>query len=762
MASDPATGDRLGLRDYVLAAAAGFLFFIVYLVWSSSGLDPSLWGEAAVAAGTRPAQTVFPGYWRLLAKPLFAGGEVSAAARTLRLLGSATGALSVSLVYLIVRQMLAFFARYRAPELWGNLATFFAAAATLCFAAGDHMWRMVQPLTPGAIRFFLILLSLHLTFRWYVKAGNLRLFALMFLLGLVAAETPLGFLLPVLAIVGYILVYNAVLNSELFSDGDLPGGYDLPKWRMFFLFAAGFLAGFEINVATFKSSGGALATGLDGFALLTRYATTYWTATAGASTPIGWVLTMALSVFPFVGVAVLAPRIARDNTPMPFGFGLLMFFAGILALLQTGIFPMMRVWEFAEGAVDIRSDCLMAVFALCSVITAAAAATLLAHECNLVYEFDDDMFTVVGRRGPFMRFLVPVLFAAMAVPVFLRIPHPVENEMRSIVDDALDETVRECGDARFVFTDGRLDAGLELAALSNGSRVRPLNMMGGSGSYDKHLRTRFFGAGDPDRETASTGVPVLMRVWAGEKENGMDESAIQLGFEFWKRARKPLPALSGMVARTKGLENGEPERGVAAAKELANRIIEVSKKTGGKVSSALKDALSAVSWRISRFARLRKDDDLADMLDDWNETVKKMMRLVEYERMRTFMQLTPYEGLRLALRRADFIEARRFGATVLQIDANDPEANFGTGMAYLMEDKLKEAQFYLERCLEARPEEPAVMNNLSIIYRKTGQLEKALEYAKRAYEILPDNEEVVDTLRQAEKAIEEAAPESGE
>jgi Flp pilus assembly protein TadD len=151
---------------------------------------------------------------------------------------------------------------------------------------------------------------------------------------------------------------------------------------------------------------------------------------------------------------------------------------------------------------------------------------------------------------------------------------------------------------------------------------------------------------------------------------------------------------------------------------------------------------------------MRDDEELAKELDEWNEAVKHMMRLVDYERTRTFMQMTPYEGLRLALRRADFAEARRYGAIVLQMDPEDPEANFGTGMAYLMEEKLKEAEMYLERTLVKRPDEPAVLNNLSIIYRKTNRLEKALEYVKKAHELLPANDEISRTLRDTERAME--------
>ena len=287
-----------------------------------------------------------------------------------------------------------------------------------------------------------------------------------------------------------------------------------------------------------------------------------------------------------------------------------------------------------------------------------------------------------------------------------------------------------------------------------GSKVKPLNMMSGPASWEKYIRTRHFAEGSPDRDSVEIGVPILLRIWAGETTNGMDKAAVQLGFEFWKRARKPLPKQSGFLAREKGITDADAARGVAVAKNIAARILAVVKAHPHlSISPALKSAVSSVSWRISRFARMRDDEVLANELDEWNDAVKHMMQLIEYERMRTFMQLTPYEGLRLSLRRADFAEARRYVTTVLQIDENDPEANFGTGMAYLMEEKYKEAEFYLTRTLVKRPDEPAVINNLSIIFRKTNRLDKALEYAKKAHELVPDNEEVKRTLKETERAI---------
>ena len=71
-----------------------------------------------------------------------------------------------------------------------------------------------------------------------------------------------------------------------------------------------------------------------------------------------------------------------------------------------------------------------------------------------------------------------------------------------------------------------------------------------------------------------------------------------------------------------------------------------------------------------------------------------------------------------------------------------------------MEEKYKDAEFYLERTLIKRPDEPAVLNNLSIIYRKTNRRDKSLEYVKKAHELAPENEEISRTLKDTERAVE--------
>ena len=749
-------GDKLGKRDVFLAFLAGIGSFLAYLVFSPRGLDPSLWNEMCVAAQIRPPATLFHGLWRLLAVGVlsFCGPEYITA--VLRIIGAIVGGLSVFFVYLILRQIVASLSRVKSFRLWGWIAPLFTMIATVCFGAGDALFRIISPLSPDAFQFVGLLFSLYLFLRFLKSGGTWRILLSMVFAGAVTAETPLGFLLPLVYYIVQRIALASFINDKQQLDAD-PGhlGF-MPRWRMFFSFVFGlFLLG-GVNIAVFMMFGGLEACGWSGFDLAFRYAVSYHEVIAFAASPIGWVLAVTFSLLPLVVSLVLFPMLCRDTEPIRFRLGLILFFAGILALVQCGILPYTRLWSFSSGAVEINSDFLECVFMLMTAITLALASSCFALGCQDIFFYDEDdgAFKVVAPRGIVMRNLVQVVVIACVLPTVFRVYRPVETELRSIVHDAIVETVRECGDAKFVFTDGRLDAGVELVASMAGSQVKPLSMMSGPSSWERYIRTRHFEEGSPDRASVEVGVPILLRVWAGEMTNGMDNAAIQLGFEFWRRARKPLPKCSGFVAREKGLSDAEAERGISVANNIAKRIIKLAKENPHvAVSPALRSAVSAVSWRISRFARMRDDEQLANELDEWNDAVKHMMRLIEYERMRTFMQMTPYEGLRLSLRRADFVEARKYGATVLQIDPEDPEANFGTGMAYLMEEKFKDAEFYLERTLIKRPDEPAVLNNLSIIFRKTNRLDKALEYVKKAHELAPENEEIARTLKDTERAI---------
>ena len=201
---DMVTDDgRIGFKNLILAAFVGLIAAVTVLVWGIPGLDPSMWNEVAVAAGVRPPQTIFPGFWRIVAEPVFKVCGISGGVRVLTFAGAALGGVAVALLCLIVRQLLALLIRTDRPyAAWsGRIAPFFACVAALLFGLSDPFSRIARVLSPSLLRLVCVLVIVHLALRWFVVGGRWRLFPLVALMGLLAGETPFGFVLP-LAFIG--------------------------------------------------------------------------------------------------------------------------------------------------------------------------------------------------------------------------------------------------------------------------------------------------------------------------------------------------------------------------------------------------------------------------------------------------------------------------------------------------------------------------------------------------------------------------------
>ena len=104
--------------------------------------------------------------------------------------------------------------------------------------------------------------------------------------------------------------------------------------------------------------------------------------------------------------------------------------------------------------------------------------------------------------------------------------------------------------------------------------------------------------------------------------------------------------------------------------------------------------------------------------------------------------------------------ARLYASRILRANPQDSSANFAVGMSYFIEEKYNRAEAYLKRSLEARPGEPAALNNLAVVQAKLGRLREAEANAVAAHVKFPDSREVNSTLdyirrRLAEKAAAE-------
>lgn len=729
---------NLRIRDWLLTFLLGAVFFFVYQFLAVPGIDPSLWEDVAVVSRLRPPHLMFPGLWRVLTFGLFATESTTDAAWILSLVGSLAGAVCAGLTYRIVRRLLAVIINVRdGRDIWRVwIAPFFSVVATILYCASDPMMETFRIFSPTALFILLTLSALSLLFRWFVEGGTTSLLVVFSILGLIAAESPIGFLF----IAGFVFAYWRLERDDL-----VPVSRDeLPQWKMFFLFLAFAALSLWSSLRLYVFFGGAAANGYGVSEVLFHYALSYLTDFLSWSSAAGWALGLGFGIVPLVVALSVFPLLVRDDRPMTFQTGGTMLFVGVVALMQTGVVPSTRFWLLFEGGL-VNSSYLLTFYGFCSALAVALFGASFTFESQLVYRNEDE-----PPPNLLLRFIVLILALGVVCALLARTYRPIETEMQKIVDQAIDETVEEAGDARFVFTDGVLDAGIEIAAHARGSHLKPINMLSWASGWERAVRSRHFPTG-ADRSAAEMGVPTLLRVWAGEKPGGMDESALQLGFDFWKRERKKMPVISGLLAREKGMDEVVAQRGVDRASILAQRILSVAEQAPSATPSpALTLALSDVSWRLSCLARLRGDSILADRLDAANSSLKSVEIKSEQERQRTFMQLTPREGLQIALHRADMTETHKYALAVLRSDPTDPEGNFGMGLYCMSRKRKAEAELYLLKCLERRPEEPVVLNNLSILCRQDRRWKEAVDYAKRALKMMPGNEDIIKTLKRAQ------------
>lgn len=734
--------DRPGKWNSLIAALAGLTVFIGYSLFPITAFTPEMSAHAAVVAGLRPAQEIFPGLWRLIAYLIPANAPAFA------LVGRIMAGLFGFFAYLAIRGAFSMLLRpsdYSA--VWSNrIAPVIAFIATLMMAFADPVWRVFAIFAPASIVFLFVVIVTCLYEGWIVKGGWWRLVGCLFLTGLFIAETPLALVFPPLFGYGFVRLWADLSEGSYQPREDIPDLASLPIWRIFLSTVMGIGIGFGANVLYMISTDMSGACGWKASYLIFHYWEQYLNLVPSAATFAGWLLAVGLVILPFLIVLRLFPRLTDDDLPVNFGFGLLILLCGVITFFEQGPVRGTWFWTWIGETESVSSQTLLGFISILASSTVAFAGAIFAFDAF------NEKRAQNYENGVSRFFKIAVVLSGVValLTVIPELPHRNFRKVLAFNDSAVKEVVREANGATRIFTDGSSDAALELEANRIGKKLYAINLMGTGSDYDLKLRTRALDD-EGDMLSAQMGAPVLLRVWACNKKGGLDNVAMQLGLELWKRERTlAAPQASAFLARTTGLQELDVSGAVQIAKSFADRIQELTPAAeSADVPPSVRREFFTISWRLSRMARFRHDIALADKLETMNSALKKMLRDIEYERMRVFMQLSPSEGLDFALRRADFSEAARYGAAVLKTDSEDPSANFGMGMYFLQGGRLDEAEKYLRKVLIRRPREAASLNNLSIICRKSKRYEEALKFAKLALEIAPENEEIQKTHRDA-------------
>lgn len=777
--------------DWLLALILAGVMGGLLTLWAFPGLSPDAWEDAAIGSGLRPMKAIFPGFWNAIARGFYSLAGISTGTLLIKILGRVVAGMSVGLVYLLLRQVLSITIRVR---LQFSSRRFFvvrgvAVLGAIFLACSDPIWRAGQAFTPPLLLLFLTILVATLFFSFLMSGGMKQIYLSMFLLGLLSAETPMGFFLLALVWGVYML---ALRHGAVAADSPIlnPVVEQSSKWHLTFLYAIGLVIGVGVNCATFIVFDGLSVFDKVGGDVPLLYATQWWTQFIHAASGLGWVLGLGVGVLPFVVSAVLLPRAVDEEQFLPYHMGAVFFVSGALAFAQLAELPPLWFWTWSPAA-RINSDYFLLVLMLFSAASVVFALAVMAVDVccrdhkrlamQRFAELKDEMD--VGKDEPtdvkplgvgarIVLFIVPALLLAGVVPGRQQ---GQTRRMLSIVNDYASEVLSECGNAKWIFTDGSFDPLLELNAAAQDRSIRALSMMAGNTPREQYIRTVCV-TNQEDRIALSIGAPMALRTWMHDHPDRLSEVAIQLGFELWKRDGKELPPCSGVLSRPVGMSEEDRLRGVESATDIADRILELYLEGGPSKSAGVRvnELFLFVQWRISRLARMRaeredragntdlamKDVSLSDRLDHNNASLNRILQDMDRARERTLRSVTPRESLQMALARADFTMAQRFAEPILKNDPDDPNANFGVGMNYYRLKQWARAEEYLRRCLIKKPKEPAVWNNLAMICMHTERYDEGLKLAHKALELIPESAEVKDTIKQIKEAKEKAKEEA--
>lgn len=769
--------------DVVLAIGLGCIAAIWAQFFSAAGIPPEIWEDLAAAVGLRPPISPYPGLWRIGVGELDKLVGLDLTLTLLRGLGSLTAFVFAALAYLTLRDSLEFAsAPYIRHPMW-RLAVprGVVALGTLLLSTSVPMGRLGRFFGPETFLTALAISALFLMRRFLRSGGIWALYLAVAIVGVTAAETPLGFVLFLFVLVKALLFIWRPYNLDLPICN--PALRQSIRWHMTGIFFWFFVLTTVLNVRWFNHHNGWAACGWTTFIdAIFEILMAYLRVAMSYSSWGGWIAGLAVSCAPFIMTRKLFRSCLNLEAPLPFVPGMTYLILMLVVYSQFAQFSSFWFWTSA----DVSSPMLTLLFlymAISAFVYALAvwAIDLFCRSERMVwlFTFPEAMEAIDANpryrqfaeflrvKARWMRRVLPqVLFAILIIGA---LPFWRDRQFRAasaIVSDGIRLAVDELKGVRWLFTDGRFDAALELEAARRGEKITTLSLLAPRGPRTQILNHR--DVADEEDRLVLAGAAEALKSWVCDKPARLDESAMQLGVEAFAQAKKPDPTYLGLAARTL-VSSEDARRSHEVVESLEKRILDFyddfdSSVTYDRLTGEL---LNALQWRLSRLLRFRaavgrRQGDLAtanaleeraDALDDKNAELKSLVRKLDWMASGKGETLTPREGLRVALARPDFMLACCYAIPILRANPDDVEANFAMAMRNLIEKDWAAAESHFRVVLKSRPQEVAVINNLAIVCFRQGKTEEALRLALEAQKLAPSSEAVVDTLKTIRRAI---------
>ena len=756
--------------------------------WRYEWLPPGVWEDVAVAAGVRPPAAPFPLLWHTLVAQLFRWLGVGQAICVLLIAGHCALGVAAVMMFNFLDALLPNVLKGRMQRHgWSRWVVRFALVqGVILFVCSDPVWEAGQVFGPTMLHLLMLLLAVIVFLRRALFMGIISgWYWTMVILGMLAGETPLGIILAF----GCLIVCRARAgaNADKWTNplAD-PFLRTVTMRRMTLAALGGWLMVVASNVAFFCFSDGLEAHGMTGFLYVVTYLFHYVKVLGTAALPSGWMLFAVVVLVPFLISMIYVGAATDDDKFLQYWHAVFFALTGLVAFLQLAGWRSFWFWTWTGEHEAVRSLLMRCVCSFINTQTAMFALCVLGVEVFFRnyrriagIKFQDSVeetalgaataesFRHAERWARFFARMEPLLLLALVLPCRVQ---PVRREIVRVFHDYAQQVAEESQNAKYLFTDGTMDAAVELCAREKGHDLLALSMHMGNSEREKFIRRR--GAEDEeDREMLSYSANDALRTWLHLKPARMKDVALQQGLELWKRGKTPLPPVAGLVASVAGFPEGVAEAGPKKANALANRVLDIYAKDEEleDVSPGMRDVLVRVQWRLARMCRVRADkldadkqtdaamreSALADELDKRNVSFRLIRQRLEMVG-RSGSRLTAREGLKLGMDRADFQMAEMFARQVLVSDPDDLAANFALGMSYLGNEQYGRAEQHLRKCLEQRPDEWAILNNLAVVQLRQGHLEDAEANARHALKSNPKSREAQRTLESVLKAKAEA------
>lgn len=757
------------------------VFTAIFSWFSKNNLEfpPELWYDLSVAAKLRPPAHVFPLLWHNILSNFIERFSLARCVSALEI----CGAISLGILAILTfRFFSGFITTYKknSDSKWHRImALLISCAGTVCFVFSEPVWLLGRAFCPEM--FLLLLTAVSLLLLQHSLSTNFNYHSLLSLSvtsGILAAETPVGFLLPILFITLLRLKnlgVNAFDNRPLYAN---PIVIAVAMRRMVLGVALSWAFTIAINIKFYLTNDGGAETQTNLFFLIIRYLGNYFWTISDALWPFGFVFAIFV-VAPLVIILVRKGKLCNRNELIPIRYALFLTVVGLLSFLQSSGFKCAHFWRWIEKANQSQ-------YFLCLALGATSLIVLLILHIFAVDAYYRNHIEILTAEYPeaileenrllqriiamYKKLIKPVRVALAFVP-FIAITlilifkfDGTIREMSSVINAIARQTVAECGDCNLIFTDGSYDIGVELAAKMDGKSLKALSMMSKNSPYDIKLRLRGE-TNDVSRTLLAIGTAETLRTWVKEHNPVVSNIALQVGMELWRNTS--MPKVGGLTLRTAGYPAGEAENAAKEARALAERVLNICNKDPFSSGySKLNSLFIFGQWRLSRMCRMRSieadkhnqtelsetENELADKLDRANPEWMKIQEKMDWIGKQEGLRLTPQEGLTLSLERADFRLARVYAWRILKDDPDNVKANFAMGMGFFIDKQYARAEKHLRKCLKRAPKEPAVLNNLAITLLRLGHYSEAETNALKALEIVPDSTEIKTTLRHIRKA----------